>query len=148
MAKNAAQNAAQTKFAEIGSSKSCKLKTNSRQQDGIQREVQMMTEPQQALEKIKRHRIWREEILGVLPMTTAADDFQGLIRVEKDTQHVHAQDRGWPANGACMMEVEDLSRRQVKLGELEQIVSENCMACEERVRSINRVMNTAKVNDV
>ena len=54
----------------------------------------------------------------------------------------------WTAVTECMMEVRDLSRRQVRLGELEQIRSENCMACEEQMRSINHKMNIAKVNDV
>ena len=129
--------------------KSCKLQTNSGQQDGFQEEIQVATEPQQTLgEQIEHHQTLRERILGALPMTTTTDDFQGLIRIEKDKQHMHEQDRNWTAVTECMTEVQDLSRRQARLGELEQIRLENCMACEEQIRSINHIMNITEVNDV
>ena len=86
--------------------------------------------------------------MGVLPTTTTVDDFSGLIRIEKDKQHVHTQDEDWSAVEACIMEVEDSSRRQARLGKLVQITSENCMACEERMRSINHAMNIVKGNGV
>ena len=131
------------------SDKDCKVQTNPEQQDEFQEEIQVATKPQQTWrEQIEHHQTLRERILGALPMTTTTDDFQGLIRIEKDKQHMHEQDRNWTAVTECMMEVQDLSRRQARLGELEQIRLENCMACEEQIRSINHIMNITEVNDV
>ena len=83
-----------------------------------------------------------------LPETTTINDFQGLIRAEKDKQHVYTQDRDWPAVTECMTEIKSLASRQTRLGELEQQETEKYMELEEQIRSINHKMNVAEVNDV
>ena len=92
----------------------------------------------------------REGVLGVLPMTTTTDDFQRFVRDEKDKQHVHnyvhEQNRNWTTISECIMEVQDLARRQTRLGELEQIRSEKYMECEQQIRSINHIMNVTSGN--
>ena len=72
------------------------LQTKSRQQNEFQEEIQVATEPQQSPEgryedQLKHHQILQEGVLRGLPMTTTTNDFQRLIRVEKDKQHVYAQ---------------------------------------------------------
>ena len=139
----------QMNLAKNRSDKGCKLQMNAGQQDGTREEIQVTTEPQQTLgEQIEHHQTLKKGILGTLSMMTTTDDFQELIRIEKDKQHMHAQERNWIAVTECIMEVQDLSRRQARLGELEQIRLENFIACEERIRSINHIMTITEVNDV
>ena len=88
-------------------------------------EVQRLDHKKQTLgEKIKQHRRAREEILKALPVTTTAEDFQNLIRIERDKQNMYPQAGDWETVEMCILEVEDLSRRQARyqyfdyLGEL------------------------------
>ena len=90
-----------------------------RQQDGLRREIQVATEWQQTSDShLEQHRRLQEEVLKELPMTTTLEDFQKLIRAEKDKQHMYTQDQDWTSVIACMMKVKSLTSRQAGLGEL------------------------------
>ena len=47
-----------------------------------------------------------------------------------------------------MREIKSLASRQRKLGELEQLEIEECLECEQQIRSINHKMNVTEVNHV
>ena len=118
-----------------------------KQQDEFQKEILMAAERLQASDnRFKQHRKAREEVLKELPKTTTQDDFQKLIRAEKDRQHMYTQDRNWQAVDECMRETLSLASRQRELGELEQREFEEYLECEQQIRSINHMMNVTEVN--
>ena len=120
-----------------------------KQQDESQKEILMAAERLQTSDnRLKQHRKAREEVLGDLPETTTQDDFQKLIRAEKDRQHMHKQDGNWQAVEECIKETQSLASRQKHLGELEQRECEEYLECEQQIRSINHMMNVAEVNTV
>ena len=120
-----------------------------KQQDEPQKEILMAAERLQTSDnQLKQHRKAREEVLRELPETTTQDDFQKLIRAEKDKQHMHKQDGNWQAVEECIKETRSLASRQKHLGELEQRECEEYLECEQQIRSINHMMNVAEVNTV
>ena len=120
-----------------------------KQQDEPQKEILMAAERLQTSDnQFKQHRKAREEVLRELPETTTQDDFQKLIRAEKDKQHMHKQDGNWQAVEECIRETRSLASRQKHLGELEQREFEEYLECEQQIRSINHMMNVTEVNTV
>ena len=90
-------------LAKNGSDKGCQLQMNAGQQDGIREEIQVTTEPQRALrEQIEHYQTLKKGILGTLSMMTTTDDLQELIRIERDKQHMHTQERNWTAEAECI----------------------------------------------
>ena len=127
----------------------CELQKKPRQQDDFQNEIQVIKERRQTADnQLKQHQKSKEDVLRGLPKTTTIDGFQGLIRDEKDKQHVYKQDRDWSAADQCKMEIKSLASRQTRLGELEQQETEKHMELEEQIRSINHRINVTEVNDV
>ena len=87
--------------------------------------------------------------MGTLPQSTTEDDFQELIQAEKEKRHVHERERNWQAVADCVTQIEELPGRQTKLGELNKHAKENCMSCEEQIRTIQHSLNiTGGINDV
>ena len=81
-----------------------------KQQDEFQKEILMAAERLQASDnRFKQHRNAREEVLKELPKTTTQDDFQKLIRAEKDRQHMYTQDRNWQAVDELVHERDPIS---------------------------------------
>ena len=81
-------------------------------------------------------------------MIITEDDFQGIIRAEKDKQRIHGQDKNWTAVAKCVSKNSDLSRRHARLGELERVRLENGVACKEQIGLIDHIMKITEVNDV